>query len=179
MHHLDVFEAIADGSLTPARYGRLLQSLMVFHALVGAGAALAGCRSLSSAARRLVLLDSDLRSLGHAPPTPATAWRPRSRPAALGALYAAEGSMLGGRVIAGQLDFLFGAGLRGRRFFIGSKADGGRWRNLLAVLETECSADKPLAEAIDGASFAFGLFEQCVTRRGERPRVAQAGGNQY
>jgi hypothetical protein len=33
---------------------------------------------------------------------------------------------------------------------------------LLDVLETRCRANGPLDEAIGGALFAFGLFEQCV-----------------
>lgn len=71
--------------------------------------------------------------------------------------------MLGGRVIAGQLDFLFGAGLDGRRFFSGSNEDGARWRNLLAVLEMRCAANGTLEQATVGAHCAFSLFEQCVT----------------
>lgn len=70
--------------------------------------------------------------------------------------------MFGGRVIAGQLDFLLGSSLDGRRFFVGSEGDGQRWRELLAVLETQCAADAALDQAIDGARFAFGLFERCV-----------------
>lgn len=161
-HGLDAFAAISNGTLTADRYRELLKSLLAFHAIIGFGAAAYGWSSLSSAPQRLALLQRDLLFMGGAAPPNAAAWTLRSQYAALGALYAAEGSMLGGRVIAGQLDFLFGAGVDGRRFFTGSKGDGTRWRTLLDVLKTRCRANGPLDEAIGGALFAFSLFEQCV-----------------
>ena len=102
-HGLDVFEAISNGTLTADRYRELLKSLLAFHAIIGLGAAQYGWSSLSSAPERQALLQRDLLFMGGAAPPNAAAWPLQSRYAALGALYAAEGSMLGGRVIAGQL----------------------------------------------------------------------------
>ena len=70
--------------------------------------------------------------------------------------------MVGGRVIAGQLDYIFGSAPDGRRFFIGSPGDRARWRTLLAALEEHCATAGAVDRAIGGALFAFDLFEQCV-----------------
>jgi heme oxygenase len=162
LHSLEVFAAIADGTLTVDGYRGLLQSLFLFHSTVGAGAADYGWSALSSAPRRRALLQRDLRFFGLAGPSVTAAWLPRSPHATLGALYAAEGSIFGGRVIAGQLDFLLGSSLDGRRFFVGFDGDGQRWGELLAVIETQCATKAALDQAIEGALFAFDLFEQCV-----------------
>lgn len=70
--------------------------------------------------------------------------------------------MLGGRVIAGQLDYLFGTASKGRSFFVGSPDDGANWPNLLAVLELSCAAPADLERAASGARLSFELFEDCV-----------------
>lgn len=162
LHGLKAFAAIAAGTLTVDRYRRLLESLLRFHSTIAVGAAHCGWSGLSGALRRVTFLQHDLGFLGAIGPSVTTSWHPRSRCSALGALYAAQGSMFGGRVIAEQLDFLLDSGLNGRRFFIGSADDGQRWRELLAVLEIQCAAPAALEQAIEGALFAFGLFEQCV-----------------
>lgn len=172
MHRLAPFRAILEGTLEADRYPTLLQSLLLFHSTVRAAAADCGWSKYSSAPLRMRLLRRDLRFLGEPAPRPSIAWQPGSRDAALGALYAAEGSMLGGRVVAAQLDYLFGSALDGRRFFVGSPDDGARWRNLLAVLEERCAAKSALDQAIGGALLAFGLFERCVMTNG--PNIGSA-----
>jgi heme oxygenase len=163
MHALPEFTAIEAGLLPLAHYGKLLSSLYRFHAAVGAAAEAGGLDNLSSAARRLPLLASDLATVGLS--SPAAAVTPRSRPCAslLGMLYVAEGSMLGGRVIAQQLDYLFGTTAEGRRFFLGTREDGRSWRRLVVMLDTMDPKGDSLAALIDGAEAAFALFERCVS----------------
>ena len=169
MHSFEPFQSIAEGRLTLDRYLPLVQSLLLFHSAIGAAVAHSGWASISSAQVRRALLDDDLRALGGVALQQSVHWRPRSSEEALGALYAAEGSMLGGRVIARQLNFLFGSAERGRRFFIGSPSDSANWRKLLAVLEERCTAARALDRAIGGALVGFQLFEECLTTCGRVP----------
>lgn len=163
MHGLEPFAAIAGGTLTADRYPRLLQSLLLFHSTIGAAADRHGWSALRGGAARTDLLRNDLRQLGGGARPPLVDWQPASPHEALGALYAAEGSMLGGRVIATQLDYLFGDSADGRSFFIGAPEDASRWRTLLAALEEHCATPIARGHATSGALAAFRLFEQCVT----------------
>ncbi len=163
MHGLERFQAIREGRLPRHDYLLLIQSLLVYHSAIAAAAERCGCASLSSGTRRQALLRADLRALGGAPLQYSIDWQPRTSDEALGALYAAEGSMLGGRVIAGQLDYLFGLASEGRSFFTGSSDDGAGWRKLLSALESRCGAPQDCERAVAGALFSFELFEQCVT----------------
>lgn len=162
MHGLEPFRAIAGGKLTAKRYRQLLQSLLLFHSAIGAAAKHHGWASLSSAPARTELLRSDLRGFGGGSRPALVPWQVHSPLEALGALYAAEGSLFGGRVIAAQLDYLFGSAREGRRFFIGTGDGAARWRTLLAALEDHCTEPRALDRATDGAHSAFDLFEKCV-----------------
>lgn len=162
MHSLAPFERIAAGTLLFSCYGRLLQSLFVFHSAVGQAAGRAGWSHLSSAETRLDLLRSDLVHLGCRVPTLTKPWQAGPGEAILGALYAAEGSMIGGRVIARQLSFLFGTEQQGRRFFIGNENDRVNWSRLIKVLEETCAHSRQLNLAVDGALRTFDLFQDCV-----------------
>lgn len=162
MHNLEPFQSIAKGSLTLDRYLPLVKSLLLFHSTIGAAVAHFDWAKLSSAPVRRALLKDDLRALGGAAPLRSIDWQPRSSEEALGALYAAEGSMLWGRVIATQLDYLFGSAQRGRRFFIGPPNASEKWRELLASLEERCLTAIALDRAIGGALLGFQLFEECL-----------------
>ncbi len=162
MHELEPFRAISDARLPLEEYLRLLQSLLAYHSAIATVAAQFGWSHLSSGARRLPLLRADLRTLAGSNLRQAVEWKPGTPEEVLGALYAAEGSMLGGRVIAGRLDYLFGSSSKGRSYFIGSPDDGASWRNLLAVLELSCASAAGLERATSGALLSFELFEQCV-----------------
>ncbi len=162
MHGLEPFQKILDQRLLLDDYLRLLQSLFDYHSAVTAAAARFGWTTLSSSTQRLTLLQADIRSLGGIAGRQSSHLELGSPEEALGALYAAEGSMLGGRVIAGQLDYLFGSTSQGRSFFVGSKDDGLSWRKLLAVLESRCAVSPELDRAIYGALFSFELFERCM-----------------
>lgn len=163
MHGILPFVQIAAGTLPISQYCFLLQSLFRFHSAVGREARRSGWTRLSSAEQRLALLRSDLSFLGEAVPDPVDDWQVGTGEAILGALYAAEGSMFGGRVIAGQLDYIFETKAEGRRFFIGDKCDRGNWIRLLEVLEERCDDPSALCDAKSGALRTFDLFEQLVT----------------
>ena len=164
MHGLAPFAQIAEGTLPIDQYGQLLQSLFLFHSAVGRVASCGGWSMLSSSAQRLGLLRLDLAYLGNVVPAPDFAWQAGPREAVLGALYAVEGSTMGGRVIARQLDFAFGSNEDGRRFFIGDKGDRSNWLRLMGMLEATCDTPRALNAAIDGATRTFDWFEQCITQ---------------
>lgn len=163
MHRLKPFRAILEARLPLQEYLGLLQSLGVYHSAIVTVAAQFGLSHLSSGVRRIPLLQADLLSLGGSELRQAVEWKPGSAEEVLGALYAAEGSILGGRVIAGQLDYLLGSYSTGRSFFVGSPDDGASWRNLLAVVEASCASAADLKRATMGALLGFELFEHCVT----------------
>lgn len=167
MHGLPAFRAIEAGELPLERYRGLLSSLYRFHEALGAAAEAGGLSALSSAGRRLELLATDLEGLGASPPSPGPAAAAGSPMSALGALYVGEGSMLGGRVIARQLDYLFGSSRDGRRFFLGSDEDKFAWRRVVAALEATGGDAESLEEQIAGAEAAFALFERCM---GQEPQ---------
>lgn len=162
MHGLEPFQAILDKRFPLGDYLRLLKSLLEYHSAVADSGSRFGWTNLSSCTQRLAFLRADIRSLGGVTRQQSRHLNLGSPEETLGALYAAEGSMLGGRVIAVQLDYLFGSTSQGRSFFIGSKDDGLNWRKLLAVLECRCAAAPELDQAINGALFSFDLFERCV-----------------
>jgi heme oxygenase len=162
MHGLEPFLQIAAGTLPMSRYQLVLLSLFEFHSAVARVAKHSEWPELSSAERRLNMLRSDLAFLGVPVPALTAKWDAGGGEAVLGALYAAEGSMLGGRVIARQLDYLFNSQVEGRRFFIGDVSDRAHWAQLLMVLEARCTERGALNAAIRGALRTFDLFEQCA-----------------
>ena len=79
----------------------------------------------------------------------------------MGCLYVMEGSTLGGRQLARQLDHLLPvAAMDGRMFLLaGADRNHVRWREFCAVLD-ECGAEPaPRAEMVTGAMEAFRCFE--------------------
>ena len=78
----------------------------------------------------------------------------------LGASYVVEGSALGGRGLARQLDGLFGTGIIAvRRFFSGHGTETGEvWRSYLARLSATSTASR--AAIVAGAVETFTIFEQ-------------------
>ena len=160
LHAAPPFQAIADGRLERSAYAQLLGRIHAFHVLIErqAGRSLAGLLP----SQRIALLEADLAALG-ASPAPLPSWSPPAgAAAALGGLYVAQGSLMGGKLIHRQLDYLFGTGLQGRRYFRGSDADARRWRALCLRLEQEGAAPGATAAMIAGAQDAFCLFGRCV-----------------
>jgi heme oxygenase len=80
----------------------------------------------------------------------------------LGASYVVEGSALGGRGLARQLDGLLGTGIiAGRRFFSGHGTETGEvWRAYLARLSAASAATATRAAIVAGAVGTFMIFEQ-------------------
>ena len=85
-----------------------------------------------------------------------------SRAYLLGAHYVVEGSALGGRGLARQLDALLGPHeTAGRAFFNGyGVATGTVWRAYLAQLSAAPDGPADQAAVIEGAAATFAIFEQ-------------------
>jgi heme oxygenase (biliverdin-IX-beta and delta-forming) len=163
LHRAAPFAALADGRLNRRGYATLLGSLLAFHRAVAPGtlrgrAAIGDRRDRGA---RLARLEADLAHLGGAPirSIAAPAWNDNE---AVGCLYVVEGSMLGGKLIHRQLDYLFGRESAGRSFFGGTADDGRRWRELCDRLETYGATDDRLAAMASGAVATFALFETCL-----------------
>ena len=101
----------------------------------------------------------DLASLGVAPPAAASVDGPASPGEALGWVYVAEGSMLGGRIIRRRLT-AEGRGLEGLAFLDPyGEETGARWRAFIALLDLACtsgraSVDQIVQGGVDGFAFA-------------------------
>jgi heme oxygenase (biliverdin-IX-beta and delta-forming) len=166
LHDAAPFRAIAEGRLPRTGYARLLRALHHFHARLEQGCGEAW-RGLPRSAARVPQLETDLRHLGEDVPAARGRWSPpATEGAALGCLYVAQGSTLGGRVIHRRLDYLFDDA-RGRLFFAGSAGDGPAWRALCGLLEQEGRAPDRLQGMIAGARAAFALFEHCLEQMQE------------
>ncbi len=161
LHGLNQFQAIAEGLLDRTSYAALLRSLHAYHAVIASAAEAGGLLHLSTSPLRQSLLEADLAALGSAPSHDALTWTAPSREALYGAIYVAEGSALGGRVIARQLDYLFGDAAAGRTFFRGAGDTGPRWRAFLAALD-QASDEHAMPQLVAGAEASFALFERCV-----------------
>ncbi|HZF94376.1 MAG TPA: biliverdin-producing heme oxygenase [Allosphingosinicella sp.] len=165
MHGLPAFRAIEEGRLGFPDYARLLAALARFHGAVGAALEAGPCARFSSAGRRLAALRRDLAHIGAPPPGAPAEWTLPSGGGALGALYVAEGSMVGGRVIARRLDYLFGTAAEGRTFFAGTAEDRPAWRRVLALLGEQRVDEAGRAEMARGAEACFALFEESMEAR--------------
>jgi heme oxygenase len=162
LHGLPQFRAIERGRLSRADYAALLGSLHAYHSAIAAAAEKGGLDTLSSSPERRAMLAVDLAALGASPAAGGPVWAASSREALYGALYVAEGSALGGKVIARQLDYLFGDSAAGRSFFRGDGATGPRWRAFLTRLERDCDDPATLTDLVAGAEASFALFERCI-----------------
>lgn len=162
LHSLPQFQAIEEAKLSLQAYSALLQALHAYHAAIIAAATCNSLLGLSSSPRRVAMLESDLTSLGTPVRATVNQFAVSSRAAAFGAVYVAEGSALGGRVIARRLDYLFGCDSAGRAFFQGDELTSRSWRQFLAALSNQCG-DPALFPALqEGAEASFALFEACV-----------------
>jgi heme oxygenase len=169
LHAIPVFEALAEGRITRAAYADLLRRKLGFHAALEARLAevpgLDGFGIDLAARRRTHLLRDDMAWLGAEPDAP---WAPLpsfgSSAAALGGLYVAEGSTLGGRQLARALDGVLPPGLDGRRFLLGhGERHGEMWRSCCAAIEGCGMVPTARAEMIQGALATFAAFEAWFT----------------
>ena len=175
LHALPTFVRIMDGSITLADYRALLLRLHAFHApLEAAFVARADDFARGGidirAHRRVPALIDDLEALAAVgvavSPLPAdddldACGIPGSIPDLFGRFYVREGSMLGGGVMARRLDKLFGAHVRGRRYFAGDGDVGARWRVTCDAIE-RVARDEPdgLDDLVAGATDCFERFER-------------------
>lgn len=168
LHHVPVFAALAKGRIDHSAYVDLLGRLYGFHEPFEAAVAQAGPPGLQSAEwRRAHLLRSDMAALGQSAaairrlpryPVVSGRWSPAH---AMGVLYVIEGSTLGGRLLARQLDHLVPAGGDlGRSFLLAGTGMGHvRWRDFCTALDA-CGAEPALrAEMVAGAIETFRCFE--------------------
>jgi len=165
LHAIPAFEALAEGRITRDEYAALLRRKLGFHAALEARLAeappLAGFGVDLAARRRSHLLRADLAWLGASDDAaPAPLPRYDTAAAALGALYVAEGSTLGGRQLARALDAILPPGADGRRFLLGhAERHGEMWRACCAAIE-RCGAEPgALPEMVRGALDTFAAFE--------------------
>lgn len=167
----DRIEAAFDlaGSLASrAAYIDLLRRLHAFHRAfeAAAGPRLAGT-AIGAYLGREALLRRDLAALGAEQDTDAPAFAYPGRPEALGAAYVVEGSMLGGVMIAREVERHLGLGPEsGNSFFAGYGRDTARtWKAFCAELDQladPATDDRVLAAAEEtytalGASLAARL----------------------
>jgi heme oxygenase (biliverdin-IX-beta and delta-forming) len=156
--------AVKAGRIGRTHYVALLRRLHGFHRPFERAAGLAA----GSARGRTGWLEADLGAFGFdramcaaIPQCPAFPNRASPR-YFLGACYVVEGSALGGRGLARQLDGLLGIGvMEGRRFFNGhGMTTGTVWREYLARLSAAPQDCVAQAEVIEGATATFATFEQ-------------------
>ena len=166
--------AVQDGTIDRAAYTALLGRLYGFHRPFELAAKMSPERTLWLEHDLAVLgVDADRRSA-----LACCTGFPRSASPAyiLGARYVVEGSALGGRGLARQLDGLLGngtmagrrflgseeaAGGYGRRFFSGHGAQtGAMWRKYLDRLSAAPNTRSVRTEVTNGATATFAIFEQ-------------------
>lgn len=112
---------------------------------------------------RARLIHSDLRQLGVRPSPPIAVSPAASFGEALGWLYVAEGSMLGGRVMRRAMTAK-GIDQEGLGFLDPHGQDTGRqWREFLAMMELACSSGRARqVEVVTGACRAFELASRIL-----------------
>lgn len=159
LHQHEGFAAIQSTKIEAINYKDLLMRLygfyLPFENKAGAGR------------DRTLWLDNDLRAVGMdlsgiTVPMCPNVPRMDNPGRRLGAHYVVEGSALGGRELAGNLDCLLGIGVtRGRSFFLGRGAGtAGAWRGYLDELLAVPREQAARAEVIGGATETFAVFEE-------------------
>ncbi|HEV7265218.1 MAG TPA: biliverdin-producing heme oxygenase [Falsiroseomonas sp.] len=175
LHEIPAFDALAQGRLTLAAYGTLLRRKLGFHLALESrlteAPSLAGFGLDLADRGRAHLLIADLAFLDMPPEAP-LAPLPRFADAAeaMGGLYVAEGSTLGGRHLARALDGLLPPGEEGRRFLLGHGARHGEmWRSFCDAVERCGATDAGLAGMVRGAHATFAAFEAWFAPAGVAP----------
>lgn len=159
--------AVQSGTITRAAYTALLGRLYGFHRSFEVAARIAPDRT-RWLEMDLAALDVNSEKLAAIPLCTAFPEKP-CPDYVLGARYVVEGSALGGRGLARQLDGLLGRDvLAGRRFFAGNGTDTGAvWRSYLAELSATPTNAAQTATIVAGASSTFAVFEQWLEGWGD------------
>lgn len=172
LHHLPAFASLAAGMLDRRGYARLLARLHGFHRPIEAaiargleadplGGGLAGWRRVHLLRSDLIHLGLDDAAIDRLPSAAIPSDRV-SRAMAMGFLYVVEGSALGGRQLARNLDYLLPTEAKDGRSFLlaGTDRNHVRWRDVCAAIET-CGTDKHARVQIVAAAVdAFSSFER-------------------
>jgi len=173
LHRHPSFAQLADGTIDLVSYKSLLARLYGFHApveqaLVQASNAL-GIDVQMDRRRRVHLLRDDLSALqmidAQITALPCIIGLPplKTRDQLMGALYVREGSTLGGRVLARQLDGLLGSGSTHGRLFLAGDPGGPRlWQRCCALVE-QVAADGQFDDMIASAIDTFAALETWLT----------------
>lgn len=156
---------------TRSGYVRLLEGLRAAHGALdaaldafGPGMPVANLEDR----RKTAWLDADLRvlrpgALPEPPSEPRGLPVPRTVGEAMGMLYVAEGSTLGGRQIASRIAALGLDAGRGGRFFHGYGArTGAMWRAFVATLEGLADDPTEIERAVVSARMTFEHFGRCI-----------------
>jgi heme oxygenase len=166
LHEEPRLARLAAGRIDRAGYIEILQRLLGYHEAVEARLRAApplDSYGIDLAERlRSPLLRDDLATLGLAGSAGACPDLPMLTETgqALGWLYVAEGSTLGGRDLARRLDHLLPPGSAGRRFLVGyGERHGVMWRACCAALRQAGEVPATLAGMVAGAQESFGEFE--------------------
>jgi heme oxygenase len=153
------FAAIQNGTIELAQYRAILVRLYGFYRPFEAAVAIAADRS--------TWLQEDLAAVSVGSNALATIPRcsafPRfDTPASqLGALYVVEGSTLGGRTLARNLDQLLGSHVAGRRFLVGRGSQtNAAWIAFLARLTAAGNTPTGREEIVEAAVTTFSIFEE-------------------
>jgi heme oxygenase len=152
--------AVKDGTIARGDYVALLCRLYGFHRAFEI--------AMGGATQRTDWLKADLAEFGFdrdmCSALPYSRAFPRYVPPYyfLGAQYVVEGSALGGRSLARQLDALLGGGMiAGRSFFTGHGATTGIvWREYLTRLSAVPDDPSARAAVVEGATATFAMFER-------------------
>ncbi len=180
IHRLAVFEMLEMGELTRPTYTALLLRFFGFfrpmeQKLWKAWPLLEPSPPIWSP--RSPLLLKDLEALGvsvsESERAPVAANLPDvdSAAAALGCLYVLEGSTLGGRVLARQLDALFPPGwVSGRLFFAGDRDRNAlAWKSCCDALEAYSASSNRQTEMLEAALKTFESFASWFEKFGLGP----------
>lgn len=168
LHRHPGLAAVQSGTIGRAAYTALLCRLYGFHRPFEVAADLLPVRT--------IWLERDLIDLGVDSKSQAALPRSLALPAQasaeylLGARYVVEGSALGGRGLARQLDGLLGHGVTaGRRFFTGHGLETGEaWRTYLDQLWNAPTGLAAQTQIVAGATRTFAVFEQWLERWNDR-----------
>jgi heme oxygenase len=175
LHRVPVFAALAAGEIGRADYVALLRRLYGFHmpmeSAIDAALAEAPIAGRLQGWRRTDLLRRDLRELGvdeadiDALPLLRGIVPGRGETAAdeaLGWLYVVEGSTLGGRMLARQLDSILSINSVAGRFFLlaGAGKDHISWHTVCRIIDEVGGEPVRLDAMIAAACFAFDCFER-------------------
>ena len=152
--------AVQAGTIDIVDYTALLRRLYGFHRPFEV--------AMRAAPHRTTWLESDLAVLGvdagkrMSLPRCGVFPEKATRESLLGARYVIEGSALGGRGLARQLDGLLGPGVTaGRRYFSGhGSSTGAIWRDYLLRLTAVPDVGTKRKAVVEGAVQTFAVFEQ-------------------